>query len=521
MIQSESGNSIPEPLPEPHQRPEHCQGQVHPGIAPALAQAEVRRRPGTLPFMGRRRRKGFSSVLATFYVVLFSSLAIAYTAMSNSNASISGNNRGVHAAMHASESGLAVLRYHMGGLTFAGSTTSEEVFTAIGQQMADIFNGTLNVQGSAVSYSDSQVTIPAIPIDTDLPGTTFEATITHDAANYVVTVTGRYRDISRRLQVTFIEAEVPGTGGFPTNGIISRGSIDINGSAILRSNIPGGSAVMSLDGTAWQPIHINGSGRYDGDFYMVKEGVTPGDVFNGSHEFLNAQTGTYESDPTDHVHSGIDEPEWPEVDTVIFKTLINTLPHTVIDSDRTDSSVTGSVLIPANSDVQFNGGTTIEGLVYVEWPNDLRFNGGLTITGMIVFEKPPFTPDVDDQATNSLTFNGAVQAQGPENLPDTAAYAGLRDKVHTFLLAPDADVLFNGAFGNIVGSIYTSGLRFNGATSGTIRGSLIVDRRVELSKNGAMNVYFEVDEDAKDMAGLIFPSKKTLKLVPESYQELT
>lgn len=36
-----------------------------------------------------------------------------------------------------------------------------------------------------------------------------------------------------------------------------------------------------------------------------------------------------------------------------------------------------------------------------------------------------------------------------------------------------------------------------------------------------MNVYFEVDENAQDMAGLIFPSKKTLKLVPESYQELT
>ncbi|MCG3181598.1 MAG: hypothetical protein BIFFINMI_03996 [Phycisphaerae bacterium] len=489
--------------------------QVHPGVE---GPPDPPRPTGLPPFLGRTRR-GFSSVLATFYLILFSGLAVAYAAMSGSNAEVSGNTRGDQVAYTAAESGLSVLRYHMAGLTFAGRTTSDEVFQALGEQLAATFDGTMNAGTQHVQYDGSRIVIPSISTDSSLPGSTFAATITRDGANYVLTVTGDCHGIDRRLQLTLAEANAPGSGGFPTHGIISRGSIDINGSAVLRSNVPGGSSVMSLDADAWQPIHVNGSGQYDGDFYTVKAGVEAGDIFNGSHRFLNAETGQYETDADAHVHAGITEPTWPEVDTETFANLITALPHTVVNSNQNGVQDLHNVLIPANSNVRFNGTTTINGLVYVEWPNDIRFNGSLNITGMIVFEKPPFEPDVNAEPTNSLTFNGSINARGPDNLPDTAEYAGLRDKLHTFLLAPDTGVTFNGAFGNVVGSIYTSSLRMNGATSGTIRGSIIVDRRLEFSKNGSMNVYFEVQEGDEDMAGLQFPSNKVLKVVPSSYAE--
>jgi hypothetical protein len=61
----------------------------------------------------------------------------------------------------------------------------------------------------------------------------------------------------------------------------------------------------------------------------------------------------------------------------------------------------------------------------------------------------------------------------------------------------------------------------NGATSGTIRGSIIVDRRSQLTKNGSVNLYFEVLDEYDNPAGLEFgDSGKVLTLIPDSYEEL-
>ncbi|MCG3181597.1 MAG: hypothetical protein BIFFINMI_03995 [Phycisphaerae bacterium] len=471
-----------------------------------------------------RVRAGFSSLMATVYVVLFASLATAYVAMSGANTEASANVGRIDRAMRAAESGLSILRYHIAGLTFKGNLSSDEIFTGLGQQLAAEFDGTMNTSGHSVAYSQTQILVPEIAADAAMPDTVFSARISRNGTTYILEVTGRMRDVSRTIRIDFAEAEGPLDRMILQHGISSQGALVFNGAATMRSNIPGGSAVMSLDTEAWRPIRVNGTGQFDGDFYMTKDGLTGADVFNNTNStFLSADGTTYDSNEDAHTHSGVPEPQWPTVDTAPFASLIAALPRTVVTSTTDTSSMSSlhNVLIKAGANPTFKSGVNIQGLIYIEWPNRVTFNGSATITGIIACQPPPYTPDVDDPATNLLRFNGAVTSSGVENLPDTAEYAGLRDKTGSFILAPDYETEFNGAMGTVNGTIYTSELDLNGKTTGTVRGAILVDRRRQFTKFDSVDLYFIKGGTDDVPAGLVFDKLKVLQLVPSSYQEIT
>ncbi|MDD4889875.1 MAG: hypothetical protein PHU85_08070 [Phycisphaerae bacterium] len=492
-------------------------GQVHPGIAPPTPV-----RPPPPAFLARRRR-GFSSILATYYVALFSGLAIAYAAMSGINSEATGNARKENLALSAAESGLSIVRYHLTQLHADGTATQAEIFASIGAMLQNAFNGTVNLGGRTVTADAGRVFLPAVQVDTALPGATFEAEIVPDGASYRCTVTGRYAGVTRSVRVTFEESLGQLENGIMNNGIVSRGSVNFNGSAVLKTNVAGGCGVMSLDPTAQIPVHFNGSAQLQGDIYMVKPGVNVDDVFNGSAAWgPPGGTSFPDTNADNHVFSGIDEPAWPEIDVAEFTSLINTLPKTTITSStKLNGSVSmHNVYIAPNANPRFNGTATISGLVYIAYPNNVVFNGSTNITGAIICEPPPYEPSVTASPNCGMNFNGSITTSGVENLPDTAEYAGLRDKKGAFLIAKDYDVLFNGAMGIVNGTMYTSGLRLNGSTTGTIRGSILVDRQRILTKNGSVNVTFEVNADAQAPAGFRFTQSKRLVLRAGSYQEV-
>lgn len=470
-----------------------------------------------------RRRRGFSSILATFYVTLFSGLAVAFVAFSGLNSAATGNTRTEQSAFAAAESGLAIIRYHLTGLKIDGKLSAADTLATIGQSLADAFDGTLNVGAQRVSVTSSAVRVPAVAVDLNNPGATFSAEITPaNSGGWQVVVTGACRQIVRRISVRFVEQLGAIENSVMKNGIVSRGSIRMNGSASLHSNVPGAAAIMSLDPDANPPIYVSGSGTFDGDFYMVRPDVTAAQVVGGAALFLNPVTGRYESNATAHVHAGITEPAFPRVNTAVYDALIAALPRTVINtmSDLTHVSSLHNTLIKAGTNPRFNSGLTITGLVYVEWPNNVTFGGSVNITGTIICQPPPFEPSIFAAPTNHMTFNGAVTSSGCENLPNTSEYAGLRDQKGMFLLAKDYEVLFNGAMGTVNGAVYASDLTMNGATSGTVRGSILVDRRVEFLKNGSTNLMFQANTDAQLPPGLEFDQFKTLHLQAGSYQEM-
>ncbi|MDD4889876.1 MAG: hypothetical protein PHU85_08075 [Phycisphaerae bacterium] len=478
----------------------------------------------SVPRLTRRpfRRRGFSSLIATFYVALFSGLAIAFVAFSSLNSAIAGNARAEQAALTAAESGLSIVRYRLSEISLNVKLSPTECFAAIGQSLSDAFNGTVNLGGRSVSASGTRVYVPPINVDLNVPGANFDAEIVPVAQGYQVTVTGAYGTVRRPIRILVVEQLGPVDNSIMKNGIVSRGSVHMNGSATLHSNVPGGAAIMSLDPDASPPIHVGGSGVFDGDFYMVKPDVTASQVVGGSALFLNPETGYYESNAAAHVHSGVAEPQFPRVNTAVFDQLIATLPKTTItsESDLTHVSTLHNTLIRAGTNPRFQNGMTITGLVYIEWPNNVTFGGSVNLTGMIVCQPPPFEPSIYASPTNDMIFNGAINSSGAENLPDTPEYAGLRSQKGTFLLAKDYEVLFNGAMGTVNGSIYASDLTMNGATTGTVRGSILVDRRVEFVKNGSTNVMFQVSADAQLPSGLEFDQFKTLHMQSGSYQEL-
>lgn len=501
--------------PAPSARP--ALPQVHPSAELPACGSPARSRSR------RGWRPGFSSILATFYVTLFSGLALSYVAMSGLNAESTGNARREQAALAAAESGLSIIRYHVTGYQGAGSATPADVFAAVGQLLQDALEGTTNLGGQHVTVTTSQITVPTIPVDIALPGATFSAVLVPDGETYRCTVTGRSGGVSRSIRVTFEERLGEINNAIMQNGIVSRGSVSINGAAVLRSNAAGGCGVMSLDATASQPIRFNGSGQFQGDFYMVKEGVRASDVFNGSVAWGPPGGSSYpDTIASNHVHSGIDEPAWPDIDVSEFTTLINTLPKTTVTSSTNLNGVTSlhNVYIQPNANPRFNGGVTITGLIYVAWPNNVTFNGAMNLTGLIICQPPPYEPSVTAAPNCSMTFNGALTSNGVASLPDTAEYAGLRDKTGTCLIAKDYDVRFNGSMGFLNGTIYTSGLTLNGSTAGTVRGSIIVDRRRTLSKNGSMNLFFEVSAESQNPAGFQFARTKTLGLRAGSYEEV-
>ena len=75
--------------------------------------------------------------------------------------------------------------------------------------------------------------------------------------------------------------------------------------------------------------------------------------------------------------------------------------------------------------------------------------------------------------------------------------------------------------GTVNGSIYASTLRMNGSVTGTVRGSMLADRRTELQENGSANITFLVDPKSQNPSGLQFNQDKTLTFQPGSYTELT
>lgn len=496
-------------------------GRTAPQAYVDTAKPAAPNRPKSSPLS--RVRRGFSSILATFYVALFAGLAVAFAAMTGLNSEVAGNARKEQVALTAAESGLSIIRYHITQLQAEGTATQAEVFAALGVLLQDGFNGTMNLGQRTVTANANRIFLPAVSVDIDVPSATFEAEIVPDGATYRCIVTGRCGNVSRSIRVTFDEALGAVDNAIMLNGVVSRGSVMFNGTAVLKTNVAGGCGVMSLDPSASPPIFFNGAGQFQGDFYMVKEGVTPSQVFNGTRAWGPAGGNTFpDTNAANHVHSGIDEPAWPTIDVSAFKTLINSLPKTTVTSSTNLNGVTSmrNVYIAPNANPRFNGGITLAGLVYVAYPNNVMFNGTMNITGTIICEPPPYEPSVTAAPNCSMTFNGSVSSSGVENLPNTAEYAGLRDKKGTFLIAKDYGVLFNGAMGIVNGTMYTSGLTLNGTTTGTIRGSILVDRRRTLLKNGSVNVTFEVNGDAQNPAGFHFSQTKKLVLRAGSYLEL-
>jgi len=216
-------------------------------------------------------------------------------------------------------------------------------------------------------------------------------------------------------------------------------------------------------------------------------------------------------DIMDHIHIGIGDVAFPEVDPTVFEPFaVN-----IVDSGTSTSGnkTFTNIRILADTNKTFSGNITLNGVVFIEAPNTVHFSGNVTITGVVV------TEDAGEGAydTNTIKFTGNTTVRGVEELPDEPEFSALRQMPGSFLLAPGFGVQFTGNFGTVSGTLAADSFKWTGNAGGTVHGTIINYGDSEFKLTGNSNLSFDRSGDPETPAGFATPGR--LVPVPSSYTE--
>jgi len=386
----------------------------------------------------RNASRGIAYVLALLVLVVLGTLAVAFAATVGLNARKSDNNQKAQAALLTAESGLHYMLMSLRDVRLPGTTTQEtfiaDLTDALGQQL----DGTPNLAGQIVCNLGQSVLVPPIAV----PEGTFTSYLTLvDETHCRLETIGAAKGTSRRVSIDFeLVSKRPTVFDY---GIASNGQIIIHGNAqVVGVNDPAEASVLSATTNHDDAIIIDGGITVSGDLYAA--GTNSYVSISGNPQIAGS------SDPevyASHVHTGVDVPDFPGVDT----SPLAALATNVVDS-TTDTSSSGLVFnnirIAAGTNPVFSGDVTVNGVIYVEAPNIVVFEGRTELNGLVA------TQESDEPLENcQIRFAGGVAASGVDALPDTPEFAPVKEHTGTFIVAPGFGVTFAGHFSAINGCI--------------------------------------------------------------------
>ncbi len=452
------------------------------------------------------RRQGITSVIAMFYLAIFSVLAIGFYSSVTTQIQLSYNDMNINAAQASAESGMQYVRYQLSALNIPNSTPTAQLFSSVYSQLSTSMNSTGNLGSDTVGLSGSTISLPGTAghwINLDSNGARFLSTVTQSGQQLVVKTTGQARNgqIMRAIQMNYgVAQKASGIFGY---GVASRGSISMNGNTkILGATDPTKGSILSATTTLGTALTMTGSPQISGDASFVDPNAVTSISSGSTIDGFAPSSGNFAA----HVHKGVDAPTFPQVDTAAF------LPYCT-NTYTSGNTLINCILPPGN--YNFSGNTTIKGILYIKTPATVKFTGNLTIQGCIVVENNP----LGSPATNTLNFAGNVSASGIETLPVSATYpAGEVALKNAFLLAPNFSASFSGNFGTIGGSIIADKLSFSGNAGGTVNGSVIGLADQPLSLAGNSDIIISSTGTSQYPAGVFFGSQ----YVPlsDTYQEV-
>jgi hypothetical protein len=429
------------------------------GAAPMRRALPVGRHP--------RRRRGITSVLAMMYLMLFAALAVGFYAVATANPQIAANERDATAAQWAAESGMSFVRHELWKLSIPPTTAEDQLLDQVYLDLADQMDGTGNVTGSQVGFASGLITIPyaankIIPLDNN--GRGFRATITRSGKKLNVKVVGYAGNVAgsaRGIQLTYDIAEK--ASRIFDYGLASKGMIQTAGSAWVQgqTDMTKGSVLSALESSSSPSVIIGGEG-ISGDVTYMQTAARP------SISASVGMTSNLASIWASHVHAIEESPEFPTVDTSIFKPYIQ---RNYVAGGA--SGVYENMRIPPNTNPSFNGGDVVRGVMFIERPNNVKFNGNVKIEGAIVVDTTT-TAGAGSLATNVISFSGTGGTKtGVESLPNQPQFDGLRNLTGSFILAPGFNVSLTGNFGAVNGSVVADKITVDGSASLIVKGSLI------------------------------------------------
>ena len=447
-------------------------------------------------------RSGFSHLIALLALTVCSTFALTLATSSTLNLRQSENHqRSVNARLIA-ESGLAFALNRLGAVRLPGTTTEESLLPDLCQALGDNLNGTANLAGAGVTYADSTVSVPPIALGQGA----FSWCVTQTAPDEcLLEVLGTVQGVSRRvsLSVELVEAS---SRAFDF-GVASRGQIIVSGNAeIVGINTAIEASILSATTLHEDAIRIDGNVTVSGDLAVAGEDTTV--LISGSPSIAGStDPGVY----ADHIHFGVDAPDFPALDTAPLAALATN----VVDADtnvRTPGQTWDNIRIVAGTNPKFANHQVLNGVIYIEAPNLVRFEGQTTINGMIVTEDSG--QNLDDC---QLHFAGGVEAYGVETLPETPEFAAVREETGTFILAPGFGLTFAGHVTAVNGCIAADQLTFTGSAEGVVNGTVIGLKDLPTSIGGNVEIYIDRSGVDPDPSGF----RKSFALVaqPGSYRE--
>jgi len=447
-------------------------------------------------------RRGFALVIALGLLTVIACVAVQMCCLSSSGLVQSVNHGKIQAARMQAESGQAFMIYNLSRASLPLAGTGEAILEAVALHLDETLNGTPTLQGAAIRYDGSVITVPAVVFGD--PQESFRAELWMFTPEILrMRVTGEARGVQRRVVMDFAL-----TGGHPIFGfgIASKGPISLeNTVAVLGANGPNEARLLSTaSGTA---MRLEDDLTIDGDVYVTDPAGEV--VVNGTGTI--AGTGMSDPDVWGHVHIGAPMPDFPEIDISPFEPYA----RDILNSDTVTSGTKtfSNVRIAANTNPTFTGSITLQGVIYIEVPNRVTFGEGTTIRGVIVTQDAG-APSRD----NEIKFENNTYSYGPETLPDTGLFKEVREMTGSFILAPGFRVKFENTSGVINGVIAAEHVKFENSFSGTLRGGILCYGSEEMAAENGSSFTIDHSHYHDVPAGFAVDERK-LEAISGSYAE--
>jgi hypothetical protein len=456
---------------------------------------------------GKCARKGMTAVLAMLYLTLMASLALGFYSASNTAVQVSTNELRVERARLAAESGLDFARYNLSRVAIPAKASLSQHFALMSDQMATRLNGSGNLDSGSIFSDGVTVRVPADPskwIKSDGAGSEFQFTIT-DLGNHQVRVTSVGRNAMSAavagVRIVRLDFELQQhKSKIFQYGIATMGTVSTSGaSRLMGQPNPDKGSILASDNGSSTPVVIGGK-EVSGDISVTNPNANVN--VSGS---VGGSTNTNDIQ-TNHIHKGVDEPEFPTVDTSMY------LPYAT-NLYTPGKGTYSNIRIPPNTNPSFNAGTVLKGVIYIEQPNQVTFSGNTSLQGVIVTD-----PDkaVGNLNTNTLKFTGSFEAQGVETLD--ASYGNLRTLSGSFIIMPNFSLSLTGNFDATAhGSIVVDQASMTGSSSVKLDGSLIIMKDTPMTMSGSSQLTAG-DNALAFPAGLKFSNR--YQPLPATYEEV-
>ena len=460
------------------------------------------------------KNKGMAMLVALISMIILMSIVAVLSRKSQMSIKTTTNHVKINNSRNYAESGLAYIKLLISKIDLGKTNDTDETLNVIASGLASVLNGSAQTGGQSITRgTNNSIITPAIAFDNGQFSISITKADPSDAeSNILVSAIGTSEDTSRTIELQLDVTKKSGMDHISfTSGISTNGTVKMTGSSSIFGKNDSTEADVFMTTNTDKILKITGTSSIEGDIYCVNP-----DAYV-DYAYSTSVGGAFREDISDHVHT-VDYQELPKIDT---SAIVNSVTLTDISSDQSMNSWShpdglSNIRIKANSDVHFSGDVDLKGLIYIESPNNIKITGNVNITGMIVTEEG----DSSNQCT--IDVGGSNTFHPISDLPDTAAFAPLKQFQGTAIVAPGYEITFTGNTNSVGGFIAADNFVFKGYGNMLIQGGILCYGTGVCSLTGNQTIIIDKSglEDEPPAGFVVEDSDTILVTLPNTYREV-